>query len=126
MEALAHDWKADAEKAIKAGYQPKCKWEMMLRRHLERYFPDLTKELKANGVWEAYLQTRTHHSTEEFLDMEEQGMSAEAAQELTLQSLLPTPPDEIDRPEEWEREAAQSDLTAATERYLSKLPAKNP
>ena len=113
------DWKQLATEAIADGYQPGNGWETMLDQHLRQYFPDLVQELSQKGTYREYLQAQTNSSLNEYLVMTDQGMEPRTAHELALKALLPTPPDEVDRPEDWEREAGMSDQMEATERFLS-------
>lgn len=126
IEVNQLDWKVAAKEAVKNGYQPRNNWELMLERHLRSYLPDLVTELESQGDFQAYLQVQTNHAMQECLALEDQGMDPLNAQESAMQTLLPIPPDEIDRPEGWELEAGQSEATDAMMRLLSKRNPNNP
>lgn len=115
------NWKQLAAEAVKSGYQPGNSWEAMLDRHLQSHLPDLVKELNQSGDYQAYLQARTNNCLDEYLAMVDQGTDPHEARSSAMRTLLPTPPDEIDRPEAWEQEAGMSDQMEATERFLSSL-----
>jgi hypothetical protein len=115
---MENTWKAQAAEAIAAGYVPGHEWELMLRRHLKAFLPDLTAELNESDYLEAFVITKTHQAIQECAAREERGMSPEVADELTFESFSPIPPDELDVPEDWELEGAEADMIAAAEEYF--------
>lgn len=120
---MTTNWKALADKAVEEGYQPGNEWEAMLRRHLNRCFPERVKELGPN--LESYLRAATFEAMLFAERLEEQGTPNQDAEELALRQLLPTAPDEIDRPSRSEMEHAAEDLEAATLRGLLSTPTTN-
>ena len=109
-----------AAEAQKQGYRPNNGWERMLRRHLEKLFPETMLELQREGNLEAYLQSQTWDAMELASTLEDQGTDPHLAREAALEQLLPTPPEEQDRPEEWETEDARQPALDIAKKVLSK------
>ena len=116
------DWKRLAAKAIQEGYLSGNPWELDLKRHLERLFPALVKEL--GPAFPHDLQVQTSNA----MDFEDQildsGTHPETARELARDRLLPKPPDEEDRPAAWELEAAKENEAEAAMKFLTAKPKK--
>lgn len=85
-------------------YHPGNQWERMLERHLRQFFPELVSELASNLP--AYLSVQTASAMDLAERLEDQGTPPDAARELALSQLLPTPPDELEQPTRWEAEEA--------------------
>jgi hypothetical protein len=111
-------WEAKANEAIKEGYVVRNQWERMLEKHLKKFFPDLVREL-ANDL-PAYLIVQTYDAMSMANRLEDEGTDPHTARELALADLLPTPPEDQDRPEPWELEGAIATMEAAAERVLER------
>lgn len=121
---MAMTWKAAAAAAEEAGYLAGNDLEKSLERHLRRLFPDLVTELGADLT--PYLEVQVHLAHERMYRMEDQGMDPQAAREMALADLYPTPPDEQDQPEPWEVDDAQAATNDAALRTLTPPPPKTP
>jgi hypothetical protein len=116
------DWKTREREILAAGnYIRKNQWEEKLRRHVEKYLPNLAKELRKTGDFEAYLVVETAAAQDNYNLMTSQGMSADDARQAALADLLPTPPDEVNRPPTWETLGVVGDSLAGQIHYLQSL-----
>lgn len=110
-------WQRMAAEAIENGYQPGNSWERSLKRHLERLFPELVKELGSD--LESYLQVQTHDAMDLATRLEDEGTPPQMARELAMQRLYPTPEDEIPQTEQWEMDAQNAALNEAAMQALT-------
>ena len=115
-------WKERA-KAARADGHLAPRMEAMLERHLKQFFPELVKELGAELP--DYLTVQAADAMEVYLRLTDEGTNPETAMELAREQLLPTPPDEVDRPEPWEQEAGQADSEAAALKALLHNPSQS-
>lgn len=122
---MTTNWQEKAKEAVEQGYQPGNNWEAMLGRHLNRCFPDLVKELGKD--LQAYLRAATFEAMLFCEKLEDQGTPNQTAEELALQQLLQTPPDELDKPTATEIEDSLSGQEqAALQALLSAPSTKKP
>jgi hypothetical protein len=116
------DWEAQAAKILASGYVQGNQWEQKLRRHLQRSFPKLMKELGAD--LDGYLIVRVAHAQEQQALMLSQGMSPDDARTQALADLLPTPPAETNRPQPWETQGPVDGSLQGQINYLLSLEGK--
>ncbi len=121
--APASYWKTRAKQAVQAGYLAKNQWERDLKRHLERCFPELLKELQAGGEVNAYLIVKTSSAMDLMHFLVNQGGSPEDARQAARERLLCRPPEEEDRNQEWESQTGEDSAAGVASQIL--LP-KNP
>lgn len=121
---MTTNWQEKAKEAVDQSYQPGNNWESMLRRHLNRCFPDLVKEL--GDDLEAYLRATTFEAMLMCERLEDQGTPTDVAEELARDQLLQRPPDEQERTTQAEMEDSVADQEAAALQALLRSPSTSP
>jgi hypothetical protein len=121
-----NDWKRWAKDLMDKGHQRNVQWEIMLKNHLRRCFPDLLAELQAERIVAPYLIVKTASAMELANRLMDQGTPPDTARSLALEELLPVPPEEQDRPAEWELEGAQESMIEAARQVLLRPSAPSP
>ena len=111
-------WKTKAQQVIAEGYRPKNPWERQLLRHLTKFFPKLLLELQNLQSVNAYLIVTVSRIMDLEDRMLDQGVDPQDARTLALQELFPNPPEDEDRPANWEVESGVDSQTGVARQLL--------